>query len=134
MSIKFQSVARKNPVDMSVRYYPTPASPERVTLSRIVKEIEETSTVHEADVKAVIASFTRRIIAHLRDGHSVGLEDLGSFRVSVTGKACATPAEVTADTVRNIRVVYAPSGLLRRSLKVGGADVKLERVRSKYDG
>lgn len=130
MSMKFKATVRKSPVDKSLKYYPASASPERVSLDRIVKEVEEVGTVHESDVKAVIAAFYRRIIAHLQDGHSVNLEDLGSFRTSITGKGSEQADDVTAASIQRVRVVYTPSSVLRKSVRPGHPDVKFERVGS----
>lgn len=130
MAIKFKAQVRKSPVDKSLKYYPQSATPERIELARIAKEIEETCTVHESDIHAVITAFTRRIVSHLQDGHSVNLGDLGNFRVSVRGKGCQTADDVTADAIRHARVVYTPSGALRKSIRPGAPDVRFERVKS----
>lgn len=133
MSIKFKAIARKSPVDKSVSYYPIQEKPEPVSLDRIVKQIEENSTMHESDIKGVIANFYRRIIEHLQDGRSVNLEDLGSFNVWMKGAGRPTAEEVTADTIKSIRVAWRPSAVIRKQVKKGADGVSFERVKSQYE-
>lgn len=133
MSIKFKAIPRKSPVDKTVSYYPIQDKPEPVSLDRIVKQIEENSTMHESDIKGVIANFYRRIIEHLQDGRSVNLEDLGSFNVWMKGKGATTAKEVTADNIQSIRVVWRPSAVIRKQVKVGADGISFERVKGNYD-
>ncbi|MBQ8277823.1 MAG: HU family DNA-binding protein [Bacteroidaceae bacterium] len=128
MAIKFRPVAKKNPMTKEVKYYAQAVTADRITVDRIAREIEESCTVHESDIRAVIAAFTRRIIVHLQDGHSINLGDLGNFRVSVRSTPCDVPDEVTADSVRAARVVYAPSGVIRRSVRPTAAGVRFQRA------
>lgn len=128
MAIKFKVQERKNPITRVVKFYPSVVIGSRVTLDRIVREIEESCTVHEADVRAVIASFTRRVVSHLQDGNSVSLGDLGNFRVSLSGHGSDTPEEVSAASVKRTRVVFTPSGVMRRSMKKGADGVRVVKV------
>lgn len=133
MAIKFKAIARKSPVDKSISYYPIQAKPEPVTLDRIVKQIEENSTMHESDIKGVIANFYRRIIEHLQDGRSVNLEDLGSFNVWMKGKGEPTAEEVQAESIKSIRVAWRPSAVIRKQVKLGADGIRFERVKSIYE-
>lgn len=128
MAIKFKPITKKNPVTKAVAWYPQVLTTDRITVDRIAREIEESCTLHESDIKAVIAAFSRRIVAHLQDGNSVNLGDLGSFRTTVRGYACETSEEVCADSIRSARVVYTPSGAIRKALRAGAAGVRFLRA------
>lgn len=131
--IKFKAIARKSPVDKSVSYYPTTETPEARTLKLITDEISQNCTLTRADVVACLAALQQVIINHLKDGRSVRMGDLGSFRLSMRGKGAATAEEVKSDKIKSIRVLFTPSGTLQNTFKVGATDISFQRVASVYD-
>ena len=131
--IKFKAIARKSPVDKSVSYYPTTETPEARTLKLITDEISQNCTLTRADVVACLAALQQVIINHLKDGRSVRMGDLGSFRLSMRGKGAATAEEVKSDNIKSIRVLFTPSGILQNTFKVGATDISFQRVASVYD-
>lgn len=133
MAIKFKAIARKSPVDKSVSYYPTTESPEPVKLPALVKSIEKITSLSSADVKSCLDALQYEIITRLKDGKSVRFGDLGTFRVSMQGKGTATAEEVQVESIKNLKVVFTPSGQIARSIEVGSPDIAFERVKSIYE-
>ena len=133
MAIKFKAIARKSPVDKSVSYYPTTESPEPVKLPALVKSIEKITSLSSADVKSCLDALQYKIISRLKDGKSVRFGDLGTFRVSMQGKGTATAEEVQVESIKNLKVVFTPSGQIARSIEVGSPDIAFERVKSIYE-
>lgn len=133
MAIKFKAIARKSPVDKSVSYYPTTESPEPVKLPALVKSIEKITSLSSADVKSCLDALQYEIISRLKDGKSVRFGDLGTFRVSMQGKGTATAEEVQVESIKNLKVVFTPSGKIARSIEVGSPDIAFERVKSIYE-
>jgi predicted histone-like DNA-binding protein len=133
MAIKFKAIARKSPVDKSVSYYPTTESPEPVKLPALVKSIEKITSLSSADVKSCLDALQYEIISRLKDGKSVRFGDLGTFRVSMQGKGTATAEEVQVESIKNLKVVFTPSGQIARSIEVGSPDIAFERVKSIYE-
>lgn len=133
MAIKFKAIARKSPVDKSVSYYPTTESPEPVKLPTLVKSIEKITSLSSADVKSCLDALQYEIISRLKDGKSVRFGDLGTFRVSMQGKGTATAEEVQVESIKNLKVVFTPSGQIARSIEVGSPDIAFERVKSIYE-
>ena len=133
MAIKFKAIARKSPVDKSVSYYPTTESPEPVKLPALVKSIEKITALSSADVKSCLDALQYEIISRLKDGKSVRFGDLGTFRVSMQGKGTPTAEEVQVESIKNLKVVFTPSGQISRSVEVGSPDIAFERVKSIYE-
>ena len=133
MAIKFKAIARKSPVDKSVSYYPTTETPEPVKLPALVKSIEKITSLSSADVKSCLDALQYEIISRLKDGKSVRFGDLGTFRVSMQGKGTATAEEVQVESIKNLKVVFTPSGQIARSIEVGSPDIAFERVKSIYE-
>lgn len=131
MPIRFKPVARRNPISKRSSWYPQVVVMHRITIDRIAQEIEESCTLHESDIKAVIVAFARRMISHLQDGNSVNLGDLGTFHVSVRGQGgepILDSKKITADSIRSSRVVYVPGPGIRKSLSRDAKGVRFERL------
>jgi hypothetical protein len=53
----------------------------------------------------------------LKLGQSVNLEGFDTFRVSVTSDGTATPEELNAHHVMSVKLLFLPSGYLKRNLE-----------------
>lgn len=102
-------------------------------LPALVKSIEKITSLSSADVKGCLDALQHEIITRLKDGKSVRFGDLGTFRVSMQGKGSATAEEVQVDKIKNLKVVFTPSGLIAKSIEVGAPDIAFERVKSSYE-
>lgn len=131
--IKYKAIARKSPVDLSLKFYPASATPEPRLLAQLTDEIEQKCTLTRVDILACLTALQESIVSHLKDGRSVRFGELGSFRLSVTGKGCAAAADVKAESISNIRVIFRPSTNIRKSFRIGAKDISFQRVASKYD-
>lgn len=89
--IYFKAVSRKNPITKAEKWYPQLVSGAPMQLNDIVERISRTCTVTEHDVKAVVSSLQEQVIFALREGRSVRLGDLGSFRLTLAGEEQIQP-------------------------------------------
>lgn len=117
--ITFIAQERKNPITKVVKFYPAPARCVPMSLQDIVERISQTCTVDEPDVKAVLSALQAQIILALRNGHSVRLGDLGSFRLTMSGYGCDLKEEVGVAAIKRLRVCYTMSSRLRAAFKKG---------------
>ncbi len=130
MAISFIARPRKNPINQTVKYYPSIQQNGSIDLKQVAKKIEKISTVSSADIKAVLDSLQNVVIDTLQNGQSVRLGDLGSFRPSIKGKGTKTADECTANNITGTHVCFTPSTTMRKELsvdnlsfnKVGNAD------------
>ena len=125
--IKYIAQTRKNPVTKSVAWYPQAAHVEALSLEDITERISLTCTVTEHDIKAVLSALQEQIVFALRNGNSVRLGDLGSFRLTMQGSPCETREEVSAEKIRRLRVRFTSGSRLRSSLKSGARGVRFGR-------
>lgn len=116
--IRYVTRAMRNPSTQVVKYYPQPASLNPLTLNGVVEQIERQCTVSEPDIKAVINALEYVVIQALKNGQSVRLGDLGSFRFTMTTEGAATAKEVKASLIKKLNVRFTPSGAMRKKLKV----------------
>lgn len=119
MPIPVKVIARKNPLDKSVKYYMTTNSAGYVALEGVAKQIEKISTVSSADIKAVLDSLQHVVIENLKNGLSVRLGDLGSFRATLTSKGVSKKEEAATNLIKGIHVAFTKSATMAKELAVG---------------
>jgi predicted histone-like DNA-binding protein len=86
-------------------------------LKDIAKEIEGCSALSLGDVQSVLSNLMEVLPVFLKLGQSVNLEGFGTFRVSVTSEGAATPEELNARHVKDVKLLFLPSPDLKRNLE-----------------
>ena len=80
--INYKAIQRKNPLNDEVKWYPTIVLGNPVLLDEMTELIALNCTVTEHDIKAVLSALQEQIVLALKQGRSVRLGDLGSFRLT----------------------------------------------------
>ena len=103
-----------------------------LTLEKLAKRINNSTTVTQTDCRAVLISMKDHIIEALTEGQVVVLDDLGRFQVSLQGKCY--PAEVMqaedfspAAQIKSHRIVFKPDVELKKEV---AKEFKLKRISS----
>ncbi len=125
--ITYIPTVKKNPITKQSKWYAQAAPVKPLQLEDIAEKIAATCTVTEHDIKAVLSALQEQILFCLRDGNSVRLGDVGSFRLTLSGRPCETAEEVTADTIEHLRVRFTMSSRLRSRLAQGQAGIRFVR-------
>lgn len=116
---------KKNMRTQVVKWYAQISKVRPVTLEEISERIAMNCTVTEHDIKAVLSALQEQVGICMKEGQSVRLGDLGSFRPTVSSEGCSTKEEVTAATVKSINVKFTKGGRLRSLLRKGQKGVRL---------
>ena len=103
-----------------------------LTLEKLAKRINNSTTVTQADCRAVLISMKDHIIEALTEGQVVVLDDLGRFQVTLQGK-CYN-AEDMADKefspssyIKGHKIVFRPDAALKKEVAMG---FSLKRISS----
>ena len=126
--IKYGLITRKNPITKEYMYhgYQLPVTP--IKLDALAEEISGKCTVTVHDIKAVISALEESIYQHLRNGESVRLGDLGSFRTTLSSSGTVTEEEFSPENLRGLLVRFTPSSKMRFELSLANPRVSLSRV------
>lgn len=79
-----------------------------VPLHQIAKSISVRSTVHRADVNAVLTVLPEVVLEYLSQGLSVRLGELGSFALRFRSKA----EDFSSSNVKKVHIRYTPSPIM----------------------
>lgn len=104
MAIVFNKIARKNPRDKSVKYYPSVKVVGRKTEKDLVERICRNTTLNEREAMMALAEVRQGIMDFLLDGYSVEFSDWASFRQTVTANGADTMDKCDATLVKKVNV------------------------------
>lgn len=125
--IQYKISSIKSPKTGQKVYFPSIVQSGTLTLSEVANRIAKRSTMHAADIKAVLSALEQTVGDALTSGHSVRLGDLGSFRLTCNASNGAdAPELVTVKQVNKLRVRFTPSAAMQQ--KLGCADARTRSV------
>ena len=134
MAINYAIKRIKNPKGIEgVNYYHGQAiKAGELTMEKLAKRINNSTTVTQSDCYAVLKSMKDHIVEALTEGQVVVLDDLGRFQVSLQGKCY--PAETMqsdefnpASMIKSHRIVFRPEAKLKKEVAM---NFSLKRVSS----
>ena len=133
MPITYAVKKTKNPKNPETPFYHAQAiKTGELTLEKLAKRINNSTTVTQTDCRAVLLSMKEHIIEALTEGQVVVLDDLGRFQVSLQGKCY--PAEVMqaedfspAAQIKGHKIVFRPDVKLKKAVAM---DFSLKRISS----
>lgn len=125
--IQYKISSVKSPKSGLKVYFPAIVQSGTITLKEVASRIAKRSTMHAADIKAVLSALEQTVGDALTSGHSVRLGDLGSFRLTCNAsKGADAPELVTTKQVSKFSVRFTPSGAMQQ--KLGCADARTRSV------
>ena len=103
-----------------------------LTLDKLAKRINTSTTVTQADCRAVLVSMKDHIIEALTEGQVVVLDDLGRFQITLQGK-CYPKEVINAEDfspsamIKSHKIVFRPDATLKKEV---ARDFSLKRISS----
>lgn len=116
--VQINKVERPNPQDLTAqnKFYAQVKASGKTDLERLAYLVSNQSTVREGDCYAVILSLIHNIIDELKQGRTVKLDKLGTFRLSVRSEGAANQAEVTQSNIKSVHVNFLADKRLKNGL------------------
>ena len=111
MPIYYTVTERPNPLKPTepAKFYATAKALKKTELDEIAKAIARGSTtVSEADVRAVLMELADQIAGRIAGGETVHLGNLGYFRATLKSRGAETAKEVTSASIEDVRVRFSP--------------------------
>lgn len=118
MATRYSLVSRKNPADKDepAKFYAQIQSAGSQDFKTLTRAISNQCTVTSADSKAVLDAFMQQMLLALAGGQIVRMNDLGSFRLSISSKGTATKEEFKATQITKARIIFTPCKELKEML------------------
>ncbi|WP_018676563.1 HU family DNA-binding protein [Riemerella columbina] len=130
MPVKYTIVQRGNPSNPSEpkKFYASPKADGEVSFEDLSAEIaEQSTTVSDTDVLAVLHSLNKILSRHLEGGKIVRFGEFGSFQVSFSSSGVSKEEEVNPSQIRSAKINFRPGAKLKKTL----LGLKYEKYKSK---
>ena len=134
-TVTYSVVPRLNPrdKDASPKYYAQAQASGDVSIREMSERIQQSCTVHKADVHAVLVALEDTMIDALKGGEIVRLGDLGTFQIGVSGKGALTEEDYTPSLFQKARINFRPGIALSGFLTSLSFSMVAKKVVKKMD-
>ena len=116
MALQFNVVERPNPQTKEKKWYASPKLTGNRDLKNLSKDLSEVSSLSAGDVQNVISNLIDQLPKWLMEGDSVKLDVFGSFRLSFSSKGEAVKEDVTADSIKDIYILFEPDVAIKERI------------------
>ena len=116
MALLYNPVKRRKPLTETFKWYATARLSGKRGLKDLSKDLAELSSLSPGDVQNVIVNFIDQVPKWLMQGNSVKLDGFGTFRLSFSSEGVETQDEVTANLIKDIRIIFEPDGLIKERI------------------
>ena len=133
-NVTYSVAPRINPRDKEAppKYYGRVQANGDVNIREMSERIQQTCTVHKADVQAVLLALEDTITDALKSGEIVRLGDLGTFQIGISSKGAVTEEDYDASLIKKARINFRP-GLALAGILTGLSYKKVSRKVVKTD-
>ena len=117
-NVTYSVAPRINPRDKEAapKYYGRVQANGDVNIREMSERIQQTCTVHKADVQAVLLALEDTITDALKGGEIVRLGDLGTFQIGLSSKGAVTEEDYTTALITKARINFRPGLALAGAL------------------
>ena len=129
-NVTYSVAPRINPRDKEAapKYYGRVQANGDVNIREMSERIQQTCTVHKADVQAVLLALEDVIIDALKGGEIVRLGDLGTFQIGISSKGAVTEEDYDTSLIKRAKINFRPGTVLSNAL----SGLSFTKVKVKY--
>ena len=121
--------------DAAPKYYGRVQANGDVNVREMSERIQQSCTVHKADVQAVLLALEDVIIDALKSGEIVRLGDLGTFQIGISSKGAATEEDYDVSLIQKARINFRPGlGLTSVLTNLSYKKVAIKTVKKEEEG
>ncbi|MCM0275912.1 HU family DNA-binding protein [Bacteroides fragilis] len=109
-NVNYSVVTRTNPLkkEEPAKFYAQIQAKDEYKFEDLASAVESRCSVTSSDVKAVMDAVMKEMSSQLKDGKIVRINDLGTFRISVTSKGVDTEKAFNASKISKVRILFRP--------------------------
>lgn len=109
MAIKYKKVQNKMTGSKNYnKWYASAVHMGTVSTEDLCEEISHSTTVTEADIRAVFAELKGRLAYHLKNSQSVKIDGLGSFSAGLRSRLVEKAEDLDASKIKGYHIIFRP--------------------------
>ena len=113
-NVTYSVAPRINPRDKEAapKFYGRVQANGDVNIREMSERIQQTCTVHKADVQAVLLALEDVITDALKGGEIVRLGDLGTLQIGISSKGALTEEDYEESMIKKARINFRPGSAI----------------------
>ena len=116
--IKYKISSVKSPKSGLKVYFPSIVQGAHLSFDDVVTAVEKECTLTRADVRGALSALEYVVLKELKQGNTVRLGGVGSFRLTIVSKNGEDDAaNVSARNIARVRTHFTPSGAMSAALQ-----------------
>lgn len=97
-----------------------------VELKQVATSVSKRTSISEHDTLAVISVLSELIPEYLINGHSVHLDKLGVFRLSINSTGHENEEDVSSESIKSTKIRFLPAVDMKKAIK-GASYIKIDK-------
>lgn len=115
--IRYKVVAKKNPLDKTVKYYAQPELYSQISKQDIIEAAQRNTSIPRAYLDMAYDALINEVENFVMNGHSVQIPNLGTISCRIRGKGADTRKNYSTDLIEMVGFTFLPDPYIKKLLK-----------------
>lgn len=115
--IRYKVVAKKNPIDGSVKYYAQPELYSQISKEDIVEAAQRNTSIPRAYLDMAYDALINEVENFVMNGHSVQIPNLGTISCRIRSVGAGSRETFITEYIRKVGFTFLPDPYIKKLLK-----------------
>ena len=115
--IRYKVVAKRNPIDGSVKYYAQPELYSQISKEDIVEAAQRNTSIPRAYLDMAYDALINEVENFVMNGHSVQIPNLGTISCRIRGVGADRRESFITEYIRKVGFTFLPDPYIKKLMK-----------------
>lgn len=115
--IRYKVIAKRNPIDNTVKYYAQPELYSQISKEDIVEAAQRNTSIPRAYLDMAYDSLINEVENFVMNGHSVQIPNLGTISCRIRGEGAETRKGYSTELIKKVGFTFLPDPYIKKLLK-----------------
>lgn len=115
--IRYKVVAKRNPLDDSVKYYAQPELYSQISKQDIIEAAQRNTSIPRAYLDMAYDALINEVENFVMNGHSVQIPNLGTISCRIRGEGADARKNYSTELIKKVGFTFLPDPYIKKLLK-----------------
>lgn len=115
--IRYKVVAKKNPLEGTVKYYSQPELYSQISKQDIIEAAQRNTSIPRAYLDMAYDALINEVENFVMNGHSVQIPNLGTISCRIRGGGANSRKEYSTELIAKVGFTFLPDPYIKKLLK-----------------
>ena len=115
--IRYKVVAKRNPLDSSVKYYAQPELYSQISKQDIIEAAQRNTSIPRAYLDMAYDALINEVENFVMNGHSVQIPNLGTISCRIRGEGADTRKDYSTELIKKVGFTFLPDPYIKKLLR-----------------